>query len=101
MSVDRVLVVGSGASGVHFAQTLLARGREVTMLDVGRRRAPAALPARLTALNPDVTVRLIERETPPGELASPAPSRPIDTADALVRAGARACAIVHDIVKGA
>ena len=44
MTVDRVVVVGSGASGVHFAQTLLARGREVTLLDVGRRRAAPLLP---------------------------------------------------------
>lgn len=42
--MDRVVVVGSGASGVHFAQTLLARGREVTLLDVGRRRAAPRLP---------------------------------------------------------
>lgn len=34
----RVWVVGSGASGVHFALTLLERGFEVTMLDVGRER---------------------------------------------------------------
>lgn len=30
-----VTVVGSGASGVHFALTLLRKGHEVTMLDVG------------------------------------------------------------------
>ena len=37
----RVSVVGSGASGVHFALTLLEKGYDVTMLDVGR--APPAL----------------------------------------------------------
>jgi len=42
--VDRVVVVGSGASGVHFAQTLLARGREVTLVDVGRPGLPQVLP---------------------------------------------------------
>jgi len=31
----RVLVVGSGASAVHFAQSVLARGWAVTMLDIG------------------------------------------------------------------
>ncbi len=31
----RILVVGSGASGVHFALTALDKGHEVTMLDVG------------------------------------------------------------------
>jgi len=31
-----VVVVGSGASAVHFAQSVLARGWRVTMLDVGR-----------------------------------------------------------------
>ena len=32
----RVWVVGSGASGVHFALTLLEKGVDVTMIDVGR-----------------------------------------------------------------
>lgn len=36
--MDPVVVVGSGPSGVHFALTLLERGRRVVMLDVGRRR---------------------------------------------------------------
>jgi choline dehydrogenase-like flavoprotein len=31
-----VVVVGSGASGVHFALSLLRKGREVTMIDAGR-----------------------------------------------------------------
>jgi choline dehydrogenase-like flavoprotein len=32
---SRIIVVGSGASGVHFALTLLRKGRRVLMLDVG------------------------------------------------------------------
>jgi choline dehydrogenase-like flavoprotein len=31
----KILIVGSGASGVHFALTALDKGHEVTMLDVG------------------------------------------------------------------
>ncbi len=42
--MDRVLVVGSGASGVHFALTLLRRGKRVTLLDVGHPGAPAVAP---------------------------------------------------------
>ncbi len=34
--MDRIIVVGSGASGVHFALTLLQKGHAVLMLDVGR-----------------------------------------------------------------
>jgi choline dehydrogenase-like flavoprotein len=41
---DPILVVGSGASGVHFAQTALEMGHRVTMLDVGY-DAPAAVHA--------------------------------------------------------
>jgi len=49
--MERVVVVGSGASGVHFAQTLLKRGRPVTMLDVGRPRpAPVEPEATLDGL---------------------------------------------------
>ena len=33
--MDRVVVVGSGASGVHFALSVLERGYDVVMLDVG------------------------------------------------------------------
>ena len=33
-----VVIVGSGASAVHFALTLLEQGQRVTMLDVGRQR---------------------------------------------------------------
>ncbi len=40
--MTRIVVVGSGPSGVHFAQTALERGHEVLMLDVGRER-PAPL----------------------------------------------------------
>ncbi len=40
----RVLVVGSGASGVHFALSALRTGHEVTMLDVGHQRPAPAEP---------------------------------------------------------
>ncbi|MCH8806192.1 MAG: GMC family oxidoreductase [Planctomycetes bacterium] len=33
--MGRIVVVGSGASGVHFALSLLKKGRDVLMLDVG------------------------------------------------------------------
>ena len=33
--MDNVVIVGSGASGVHFALSLLKKGYEVVMLDVG------------------------------------------------------------------
>ena len=36
----RVVVVGSGASGVHFALSLLHKGYQVLMLDVGHRPEP-------------------------------------------------------------
>jgi hypothetical protein len=39
-----VLVVGSGPSGVHYAQSALARGCEVTMVDVGRVAPAPVLP---------------------------------------------------------
>jgi choline dehydrogenase-like flavoprotein len=42
---ERVIVVGSGASGVHFARTLLEKGRRVLMLDVGRPRPEPVNPA--------------------------------------------------------
>jgi len=35
MSVNKILIVGSGASGVHFALSALKKGYEVVMLDVG------------------------------------------------------------------
>jgi len=37
----RHLVIGSGASGVHYAQSVLERGEEVTLLDVGFERPTA------------------------------------------------------------
>jgi choline dehydrogenase-like flavoprotein len=42
--MSSVLIVGSGPSGVHLAQTLLARGHVVTMLDVGHQKPAAVLP---------------------------------------------------------
>ena len=44
MSTPTVTVVGSGASGVHFALTLLRKGMRVRMLDVGRRGSNPVLP---------------------------------------------------------
>jgi hypothetical protein len=41
---DPIVVVGAGASAVHFARTALDLGRRVIMLDVGHSRAPPALP---------------------------------------------------------
>jgi len=40
----RHLVIGSGASGVHYALTVLERGEDVTLLDVGYERPAAPLP---------------------------------------------------------
>ncbi len=42
--MKRVVVVGSGASGVHFALNALERGWAVTMVDVGKKGAPAVEP---------------------------------------------------------
>lgn len=42
--MDRIVVAGSGASGVHFALTVLKKGRRVLMLDVGRPRPAAVRP---------------------------------------------------------
>ncbi|MGE0354936.1 MAG: GMC oxidoreductase [Gemmatimonadales bacterium] len=42
--MSRVLIVGSGASGVHCAATLLERGHDVLMLDVGKERPEPVLP---------------------------------------------------------
>ncbi|MGH7820006.1 MAG: GMC family oxidoreductase N-terminal domain-containing protein, partial [Candidatus Binatia bacterium] len=39
-----VLVIGSGASGVHFALSTLRKGYEVTMIDVGRTKASPLRP---------------------------------------------------------
>lgn len=52
--MKRVVVVGSGASGVHFAQTALEGGAHVTMIDVGR-VAPAAV-------MPDASFAALKRE---------------------------------------
>lgn len=41
---DRIVVVGSGATGVHFAQTALEMGRRVLMLDVGFPKTPPVMP---------------------------------------------------------
>lgn len=40
----KFVIVGSGPSGVHFAQTVLERGHEVLMLDVGHERPAPVLP---------------------------------------------------------
>ena len=40
----RVVVVGSGASGVHFALTALEKGHDVIMVDVGYQRPAGVLP---------------------------------------------------------
>jgi choline dehydrogenase-like flavoprotein len=46
-----IVVVGSGASGVHFALSLLRQGWRVTMLDVGRSGADPVVPtATMTGL---------------------------------------------------
>jgi choline dehydrogenase-like flavoprotein len=42
--MDRIVVVGSGASGAHFALTALRRGRRVLMLDVGHTGSEHARP---------------------------------------------------------
>lgn len=42
--MKKILVVGSGASGVHFALTALKKGHYVTMLDAGHPRTPAVNP---------------------------------------------------------
>lgn len=54
--MKRFVVVGSGASGVHFAQTALERGAHVTMVDVGR-VAPAPV-------MPDASFARLRREHP-------------------------------------
>ena len=49
--MDPIVVVGSGASGVHFALTALRKGRRVTMLDVGHTPEEASFPpGTLTSL---------------------------------------------------
>jgi choline dehydrogenase-like flavoprotein len=52
---DPIVVVGSGASGVHFAQTALELGRRVVMLDVGHPAPPPVRPeATLDALKAEL-----------------------------------------------
>jgi choline dehydrogenase-like flavoprotein len=53
---DRVVVVGAGPSGLHFAQTLLERGFSVTLVDAGR-ESPAAV-------RPELTLDGLKRELP-------------------------------------
>jgi choline dehydrogenase-like flavoprotein len=61
--MTRVLVVGSGASGVHFALTVLRKGHDVTMVDVGHDQRSRLLPeANFDALKeqlPDPTGYLL------------------------------------------
>ena len=42
--MDRIVIVGSGASGVHFALSVLKKGYRVLMLDVGYQRPGAVNP---------------------------------------------------------
>jgi len=42
--MDRIVIVGSGASGVHFALSVLQKGYDVVMLDVGRVKPPVLNP---------------------------------------------------------
>ena len=43
--MDRIVVVGSGPSGVHFALTVLRKGYDVTMVDVGFPKPAAVAPS--------------------------------------------------------
>jgi choline dehydrogenase-like flavoprotein len=42
--MDKILIVGSGASGVHFALSVLKKGYDVTMIDVGYEKPDIANP---------------------------------------------------------
>ena len=42
--MSRIVIVGSGASGVHFAWSVLSKGHDVVMLDVGRVKPPVLNP---------------------------------------------------------
>lgn len=42
--MDRILIIGSGASGVHFALSVLKKGYDVTMLDVGYKKQKVVNP---------------------------------------------------------
>ena len=44
--MKKVLIVGSGASAVHFALSVLQKGYEVTMLDVGYERPEVMHPEK-------------------------------------------------------
>lgn len=44
--MDKILIVGCGASAVHFALTVLQKGHEVTMLDVGYERPEVMYPGK-------------------------------------------------------
>lgn len=53
--MERILVVGSGASAVHFCLGVLRKGYEVVMLDVGHARSEPVLPGRdLNALKSEL-----------------------------------------------
>lgn len=43
--MDRIVVVGSGPSGVHFALTVLRKGYDVTMVDVGYPKPAVVAPS--------------------------------------------------------
>jgi choline dehydrogenase-like flavoprotein len=43
--MDPIVVVGSGASGIHFALTALRKGRQVLMLDVGHKGSEVVRPS--------------------------------------------------------
>ena len=43
--MSKILIVGSGVSGVHFALSVLKKGYEVVMLDVGHVGPPIVNPA--------------------------------------------------------
>ena len=42
--MDKILIIGSGASGVHFALSVLRKGYEVTMIDVGYKKPEVVNP---------------------------------------------------------
>ena len=65
MTTPAVTVVGSGASGIHFALTLLRKGYRVRMLDVGRQGHPPVLP--------DATLNELKRrlDNPPSYFLGP------------------------------
>jgi choline dehydrogenase-like flavoprotein len=54
--MDPIVVVGSGASGVHFALTALGKGRRVLMLDVGH--------TGQVAVRPDDTLNDLKQNLP-------------------------------------